>query len=127
MSRQLYNEMNVEIPYSESRTKETFKIFMSDQMRYLCLVEEIDGQVIGAIAGTVSQPMFSDVLVAVEPFLFVNPYRRSEGYGKDLIEAYYYWAKLLGCKYATISKPIHAGKINPIIGQATETSYLKAL
>jgi GNAT superfamily N-acetyltransferase len=127
LSKGLYQEMGVFIPYSEEQTVNTLKVFMSDPTKYLFLVQEDEGVVVGAIAGTTSVPVFSDAKVAVEHFLYVTPEHRSKGYGKDLIEAYYYWARLLKCKYALVNKPLSPEKPNPLLGYATETAYIKVL
>ena len=51
----------------------------------------------GMIAGAVTQYLFGPYTMAVEIGWWIDPEHRKSGAGAELLEAFEYWAKQLGC------------------------------
>ncbi len=57
----------------------------------------------GMIAGRLDKFPFGDLLVTSEVAWWVDPEQRKLGLGKELVDAYEYWAKLKGAKICVMS------------------------
>jgi GNAT superfamily N-acetyltransferase len=60
---------------------------------------EVDGVVVGGIAGALGQQWFNDDLYAYEIALFIDPASRSGITAVKLVKAFMAWAKLRGAKH----------------------------
>lgn len=82
-----------------AKARQTLEKFIVEAgTTYLCLVvEDEEAGVVGAIAGHAFTPLFSSTKTAAEVFWYLSPAHRKGRRGKDMMEAYEYWAKLSGC------------------------------
>lgn len=75
---------------------ETF--IASDQKDVLMLVSHIDDRPVGCIAAYAFSPLFTKNKIAVEVFWYLEEEHRKGRRGLDMMKAFEYWAKLVGCK-----------------------------
>ena len=68
----------------------------------LCSVHS--GHVIGLLCGAATPLAFSKDKLAVELCFWVYKEHRTSAALKKLLEAYYYWARAVGCKAAVVGK-----------------------
>lgn len=93
------------------------------------LVAYHEDKPIGMLGGLINNFVYGNAKMAVEVAWWVEPEFRKSGVGKELIEAFEFWAKKNGCKFITMSfledKP---SKFYEDIGYAfAEKSYIKRL
>lgn len=69
-----------------------------DQRKFLAIVSTKGEEIVGALVAYHFEPIFSDTRVACELLLWLDPEHRRGRRGVDMMEAYEYWAKLMGCK-----------------------------
>lgn len=62
-----------------------------------------DDKPIGMIGGAIAYFIFGGVKYATEVAWWVEPEYRKSGIGKELIEAFEYWANQVGCKFVSMS------------------------
>lgn len=72
------------------------KFIIKGGQDYLVVLSHDEGKPVGVVAAYAFRPMFSSEKVAVESLLWLEPEYRNGRRGKELIEAYEYWAKLVG-------------------------------
>ena len=65
---------------------------------YMVVLSHDNGKPVGVIAAYVFTPLFSSDKVATEVLLWLEPEYRTTQRGKELMDAYEYWAKLVGAK-----------------------------
>jgi GNAT superfamily N-acetyltransferase len=58
---------------------------------------------VGMVAGTAQEFLFSDDKIAGELVWWVDPEYRRGSYGRDLHDAFEYWADKVGCKVITMA------------------------
>lgn len=77
-----------------NRIRENFeKYIIMDVTEGMVLVAVNNGEVVGGIAGAVFQPLWTNSRGVLELFMFVDPEHRGTRLGKDLMDAYEYWAE----------------------------------
>jgi GNAT superfamily N-acetyltransferase len=84
---------------------------------------------VGMLGGMINNFIFGNIKMAVEIAWWIEPEYRKSGYGKELIEAFEFWAKKNGCAFVTMSfledKP---AKFYENVGYSfAEKSYIKRL
>lgn len=108
------------------------KFIIEAGVEYLCLIS-IDGEkTVGVLAAYAFKPLFSSEKIAVEVLWYLEEAARKSTRGVEMMEAFEYWAKLVGCKtvqYGFLeSSP--KGMINLYLrrgAKKTETVYTKVL
>ena len=76
------------------------KAIISGQKDFLVLVSYDGDKVVGVLAAYAFEPVFTDTRIACEVFWYLDPEYRKGSRGLDMMKAYEYWAKLVGCKVA---------------------------
>lgn len=76
------------------------KAIISDQRDFLVLVSTDNEKVVGVLAAYAFTPVFTDTRIACEVFWYLDPDYRKGPRGLDMMKAYEYWAKLVGCQVA---------------------------
>lgn len=66
------------------------------------LVSEVNGRVVGGIAGICTEHWFSPEKVAVDLALFIDPEYRNGMSAARLVDGFIQWAKLAGAKRVTL-------------------------
>jgi GNAT superfamily N-acetyltransferase len=128
-SQSKYANLEVDIIKSQQMME---KFIIEGKDEYLVLISHEEGRPVGVIAAYAFAPIFSTRRIAVEVCFFIEePYRQSKR-GVGLMEAYEYWAKLVGCKtcqYGLLeSSPERMKELYERRGAyATETIYMKDL
>lgn len=74
------------------------KAIISDQKEWLALVSHVDDEPVGVLVAYCFEPIFSRKKLAVEVFWYLDPEYRVGRRGIEMMEAYEYWAKLVGCE-----------------------------
>lgn len=83
--------------YDVNRVKETISDLM-DKSQFVVVAEDTNGEVIGGMAGMVTQSWFGNDMVANDLALFVHPDHRGGLLAVKLIKTFVHWAKLAGAK-----------------------------
>lgn len=131
--------------------REAFKdlpsVFRLDTKKAVALIERfiVDGpkedlfvlvsydgdKVVGAIGGYAFEPLFSTQKVATECFWFLEKEYRGGRRALDMMEAYEYWARLVGCdaiQYGMFTEGVDLSGIYDKIGaKLVEKIYIKEL
>jgi len=83
----------------------------------------------GMIAGTISKFPFGPYIVATEMAWWVNPDKRKSNIGRDLLEAFEFWAKKVGADMVhMVSLDDSVGKFYEKKGyKLLERAYIKAI
>lgn len=108
------------------------KAIVSDQKEWLALVSHVDDEPVGILVAYAFEPIFSTTKLAVEVFWYLDPEHRQGRRGIEMMQAYEYWAKLVGCKVVQYgwltSSPEGMKKLYERAGaQLTEHVYHKIL
>jgi len=83
------------------RTQEQMEAaIMNDMTQWLGLVSYDGDEIVGTLFAYAFQPIFSKHKVAVEVLMYLDPAHRKGRRGLDMMNAYEYWAKMIGCKVA---------------------------
>lgn len=83
--------------YDVDRVKETISDLMN-KSQFVVVAEDTNGEVIGGMAGMVTQSWFGNDMVANDLALFVHPDYRGGLIVVRLVKAFVHWAKLAGAK-----------------------------
>lgn len=83
--------------YDVDRVKETIGDLI-DKKQFVVVAEDNNGDIVGGMAGMVTQSWFGSDMVANDLALFVAPDRRGGLLAARLIEAFVMWARLAGAK-----------------------------
>lgn len=87
----------------ESKVEETLiGLIQGDKTSSLILVAIEDGKTVGMLACLAAEFIFSREKYATELLWWVDPEHR-RGPGKELQEAFTFWANKVGCKYINMS------------------------
>lgn len=98
LGRIMHNESSYRtMDYSVDRVKETICDLM-DKSQFVVVVEDTNKEIIGGMAGMVTQSWFGEDLVANDLALFIHPDHRGGMVAVKLIKAFVHWAKLAGAK-----------------------------
>lgn len=76
------------------------RAIISDHKDNLVLVSHDEGKIVGVIAAYAFYPIFSSERIACEILWYLEPEYRKGRRGLDMMKAYEYWAKLVGCTVA---------------------------
>lgn len=133
----LVKEFVAHTPYSTEDIEDEYltnfvKGYVHGDGRVTTLITlKADDTVVGFLAGLVNDthPLFSKVKIASELAWYVTKDHR--GHGKLLLDAFEMWAKIMGCKYATVSDIPQVTDLQKFYEKngykQTERSYLKVL
>lgn len=69
-----------------------------DKKQFVVVAEDTNGEVIGGMAGSVTQSWFGKDAVANDLSLFVHPGRRGSLVAYRLVESFVQWARMAGAK-----------------------------
>src|SRR5690554_5026836 len=100
MAETLYKQSTysyIDIDLSKAR-ESIEKFIVENGKEYMVLVSYDGDEVVGVLAAYAFSPLFSKDKIAVEALLWLEPDYRTNARGNDLLDAYEYWAKLVGCK-----------------------------
>jgi GNAT superfamily N-acetyltransferase len=75
------------------------RVVVSDQTKNTIILKVIDDLPVGMVVGQVAEFPLTGGLIASELAWWVSPDHRKGTVATELLEAYEYWAKLLGCKF----------------------------
>lgn len=73
------------------------KFIIEGTENFLVLISHDNGKPVGSLVAYAFQPLFSSEKMATEVLLWLEPDYRTTQRGKELLDAYEYWAKLIGC------------------------------
>lgn len=79
--------------YDEDRVYELFSNMIEDKLGSVIILGIVDDKVVGILAGTSNEHLFSREIVATELAWYVYPEHRKSRVGLEMINAYEYWAK----------------------------------
>jgi GNAT superfamily N-acetyltransferase len=83
----------------KARARENLEKFVIEGgTEYLCLLSLAEEKPVGIIAAYAFTPLFSTQKVAVEVLWYLQEEHRKSRRGREMMEAYEYWAKMGGCK-----------------------------
>jgi GNAT superfamily N-acetyltransferase len=85
------------LDYDEDVVKTTFGDLI-DESQFVVLAENINGEVIGGMAGRVFQSWFGKDLIANDVAIFISPDERGGLRAVQFIKAFTVWAKLAGAR-----------------------------
>jgi L-amino acid N-acyltransferase YncA len=83
--------------YDVDRVKETISDLMN-KSQFVVVAEDKNGEVIGGMAGMVTQSWFGNDMVANDLALFIHPDHRGSMLVVRLVKTFVHWAKLAGAK-----------------------------
>lgn len=83
--------------YDVDRVKETISDLMN-KSQFVVVAEDTNGEVIGGMAGMVTQSWFGNDMVANDLAIFIHPDHRGGLVVVRLVKAFVHWAKLAGAK-----------------------------
>lgn len=98
MGRKLYEGSvysTVKADYTRSREM-IEKFIIEGNQNFLVMLSHDEGKPVGVIAAYAFQPLFSSERIATESLLWLEPEYRTSKRGNELLDAYEYWAKLIG-------------------------------
>jgi hypothetical protein len=75
------------------------KIIVEGQDKGFVLISHAEGKPVGCLVAYSFQPLFSQQKVATEALWFLLEEYRKTSRGLDMMKAYEYWAKLVGCSH----------------------------
>lgn len=102
MSKDLYESSSykrIAVDYTHARVM-LEKFIIEGNKDFLVMLSHDNGKPVGVIAAYVFQPLFSSEKVATEVLLWLEPEYRTPSRAKELLDAYEYWAKLVGAAVA---------------------------
>lgn len=102
MGREMHQESKTYqgLEFSDCRVKEVVKSLLSGD--YFTVVAEINGRVVGMMAGLVTCPNCSYDLMAVDVNMYLRPEARGTTAGARMVQAYVEWAQAKGAKQITV-------------------------
>lgn len=134
MGRTLYTDSSYSLfGLDPARAQQMLEKFIIEgQEQFLVLISHDEGRSVGALAAYAFSPLFSSDKVATEVLLWLDPEYRTGHRGNELLDAYEYWAKLVGCRaaqYGLLSSadPRLARLYERRGAKETERVYLKEL
>ena len=83
--------------YDVDRVKETLGE-MIDKKQFVVVAEDDNGDIVGGMAGMVTQSWFGNDSIANDLALFIAPTRRGGLLAARLIDAFVLWARMAGAK-----------------------------
>jgi GNAT superfamily N-acetyltransferase len=95
--------------YDVDRMKETIGDLMN-KSQFVVVAEDTNGEVIGGMAGMVTQSWFGNDMVANDLALFIHPDHRGGMLAVRLIKSFVRWAKLAGAKQIRVG--VTTGHVN---------------
>lgn len=107
--RRMMFSFHAESPYKDQELSEdklaSVVHYFSETNNDRCAVLAVDDEnfPVGVIAGYTRPNLFNGELVAVEQVLWITPEYRKGKIADDLIHAFEFWAKKVGCSYITVS------------------------
>jgi GNAT superfamily N-acetyltransferase len=84
-------EQPLQFPYDEAKVERNYLALLSSGYTY-CKVLEVDGEIVGVLAGGISDLWWADALIAADQVFFVLPEHRGKG-GLKLLKDFIKWAK----------------------------------
>lgn len=113
------------LTFSEQATENFLYACLARPENNICILAVEDEEVVGALVGSISNLPFSEDTVAAEIAWWVEPDYRKGTVGRDLKEAYEYWAIKMGAK--KISMALLSGDYEKLLDRYyRSTGYVKA-
>lgn len=108
------------------------KAIIGDKKDFLVLVSYYEDRVVGVLAAYAFTPVFTNQRIACEVFWYLEPEFRKGSRGIDMMKAYEYWAKLVGCVVAQYGWLVSSPERMPVLYERTgadlaEQVYYKVL
>lgn len=92
------------LEYDKEKIGETFVQACKNRENFLLLVHVDDeGVSQGFLIGIKSSPLFSSDSIASELAWWIDPFARNFKAAASMLEAYEYWANLVGCKKVSLA------------------------
>lgn len=92
--------------YDVNRVKETISDLI-DKSQFVVVAEGTNGELIGGMAGMVTQSWFGSDMVATDLAVFIKPDQRGGMVAIKMMRAFVQWAKLAGARQ--IRPSVHTG------------------
>lgn len=87
------------IGYDLPKIREQLEYFIINSgVEHLVLVSYDGDKIVGVLAAYAFEPIFSNTRIACEVLWYLSPEYRKGRRGIEMMDAYEYWAKLVGCK-----------------------------
>lgn len=84
----------------QRKTRALFERLIADgQNDAVVLISHDAGSPVGVLAAYAFQPLFSRSKIAIECLWFLTESNRKGSRGHDMMKAYEYWARLVGCSH----------------------------
>jgi GNAT superfamily N-acetyltransferase len=125
--------MQMGLDLDKGKAKEKLEAaIIGDKKDFLVLVSYDKDKIVGVLAAYAFSPVFSSDRIACEVFWYLDPEYRKGRRGIQMMEAYEYWAKLVGCKIAQYGWLTSSPKRMPVLyertgAQLAEHVYYKVL
>lgn len=108
------------------------KLIVEGQEKGIVILSHDNGEPVGCLAAYSFSPLFSLNKIATECLWFLNENQRQTSRGLDMMKAYEYWAKLVGCTHVQYgllnTSPARMSKLYDRTGaKMTEQIYTKRL
>lgn len=101
MAKDLYETSvykTIKVDYARGRQM-LEQFIVEGNENFLVMLSHDEGTPVGVIAAYVFKPLFSQERIATEVLLWLKPEYRTTQRGKELLDAYEYWAKLVGASF----------------------------
>jgi len=116
-ARCLISDLHYRPIFDEFKVRQIItNVLNGDKNKALIIIVEQDGNPLGVLGSSLCQPLFcqSQEEMAVELLLYIVPEARGYIVLKRLLEAYTYWAKLVGATYISYASYKNGIEMNRI-------------
>lgn len=128
----LHKELPVFLKPDLKKTTEAIeKFIIEDKREFILLVSYDEDKLVGVLAAYAFEPLFSKVKIATECLWYLDPKYRGGRRGLDMMDAYEFWAKTVGCKAVQYGEFLQGVKLGSLYkkrgAEPSETVYFKEL
>ncbi len=93
----------VEFGVDDSRVEELIHVFLQDgQDNKVLILWTADGKPVGVLAAAAETNLFNNQRMAGELIWWIDPEHRKSKAAGEMLKAYDYWWKTLGCQFGTL-------------------------
>lgn len=128
--KEFFNESKMDLKWSQDRMVNVFKSFFNNS-GMVFFVSEFEKEVVGFIAGTLMQPLFSDEVVSAELAWFVSKEHRGSTAALRLFKTFEEWSKKNKAVLISISDIEDVNNLSNFYRKKgykkTETTYTKRI
>lgn len=101
LGKDLYKDSPLEfMKFDFSKVRENLEAAILNPKEWLVLVSHDEGKPVGCLVAYVFNPLYSKEKIACEVLWHLLPEHRKGRRGVDMMVAFEYWAKLMGCAVA---------------------------